>query len=612
MKNQKITTLVVGLLLLFLISNCKKQDSPSPVGSNPKTENPTIPPNPYTPPAVTFSATVLGFVVDENNNPVQNAVVSTGTKTFTTDANGAFEFSAAPFTGDFCYIKAIKKGYFSASTTLQGAAGNKFTTRLVMTSQTNIQIFNSTEAKTISIGNNASVGFPADAIKTLDGKPYTGNVNVATIHLDPTAKNFGELIPGGDLRAYSSEGKDVMLFSYGMVGVELRDDAGNHLQLADGKKATLNLDVPAAMKANAPATISLWYFDDNKGVWIEEGDAKLQNGVYVGIVSHFTYWNCDVPGPRAKLKGKLKDCEGKPEPSTLALTGQTHATPDREGNWERFVPIGIQFDVDAYDRVEDETLSLKVPVPVLADNQVYDIGLITVPCRAKVKGTITDCDNNPFTGYLLVKTSVGTLRDFIINGDLYIPIPKKYQGLAADVFFYNAAIGQLTKISITLPVAKTLLDIGNVKACPATTIPLAFSFDYVDGGVTKMVNFNNLISGKATFYSLSKELLIEFSNDEIVAGDSLFGYSSIIIKNPKTGSHSIDSLGVFKSKAPNLFYINSTSSINVTLDKYDGVGGQVSGTFTGSLYLEDRVTKTNSKQVNVSNGKFSALRLPDE
>jgi hypothetical protein len=136
--------------------------------------------------------------------------------------------------------------------------------------------------------------------------------------------------------------------SYGFADINISAN-GKELKLADGKKATLTYPVAASQKANAPATIPLWYYDYDKGQWREEGAATLQGDKYVGEVSHFTPWNVDVPIDISYLNGRVVDEEGKPIQNALV-----RCVSQSSGGWEfraysgedgRFSTI-VEADVD--------------------------------------------------------------------------------------------------------------------------------------------------------------------------------------------------------------------------------------------------------------------------
>jgi hypothetical protein len=96
--------------------------------------------------------------------------------------------------------------------------------------------------------------------------------------------------------------------SYGFMSVELKDPNGNPLNLAPGYSATLTFPVDPNLQT--PSTTPLWYYDNSLGYWIEDGTATYNNGYYTGTVTHFTVWNLDAKGPRAKLNGCVEDPNG--------------------------------------------------------------------------------------------------------------------------------------------------------------------------------------------------------------------------------------------------------------------------------------------------------------
>ncbi len=604
MKVKKLISKSLSVLsILLIISSCsKKEESPNPVGNN-YTNNPTVPENKYTPPPVSFSTTVSGFVQDLNGDPVQNALVSTGSKTFTTDENGAFELVDAPFTGDFCYIKAQKSGFFTASTTVHGKAGTDYTTQLVMVPQNNIQSFKATEAKTITLPSGAKVDFPASAIKKLDGTPYTGQVNVAVKHIDPSDPDFSLIIPGGDLRAFSAEGNEVQLYSYGMLNVELRDDAGNYLQLADGKTATLSMPVPTDMQNTALETISLWYFDENKGIWIEEGEAKLKNGEYIGTVSHFTPWNCDWQGPRAFIKGILTDCEGEILGNVSVRIGQITLNTNENGEWECWVPAGIDIEIMQYNFDWRKKGEVIITAPKLTEGQTYDVGKISIKCVTTIMATISDCDDKPFKGYVILKVGSGEIRTYTTNG-IFKQLLYANENEKAELFFHNPSAGQLSKMDITTPKSEKKLNLGKIKACPPTSVTPKFSFDYDDGSGIKSVSFDDITMAQGTYYSSADFLQLSYQAKD---NQNVVQTANFTIWSPKLGTipPNGDSTLYMQTSVNEVFY---DDGITIKIDKYDGQGGEISGTFSGNM---TKYTNQVPKSVAITNGKFTVLRLPN-
>ena len=615
---RNISTAITCLFLILLITNCNKKEITSPT-SNPTTNNPTVPINPYTPPAVTFSSTVRGFVQDIDGNFIQSATVSTGTKTFTTDENGMFELVDAPFTGDFCYIKAQKQGFFTASTTVHGQAGGEYEINLVMVAQNNIQRFKATEEKTIILPSGAKVDFPANAIKKLDGTPFTGQVSVAVDHINPDDENFSLLIPGGDLRAYTAEGEDAQLYSYGMLNVELHDDAGNYLQLMEGKEATLTIPVPTSAEITAPATIPLWYFDENKGVWIEEGRASLQNNVYTGTVTHFTPWNVDTPlVDLASVRGKFVNCEGVPVKGFRLRAGQSHLFVDDEGNFERTVlAVDVPLKVTVYSFIQKKYIDLNISVPPLIDNQVYDLGTIKLPCLTQVNADIVDCDNNPFKGCISIKIEGKTTKRIITDGKFKLDL-LDIGNKDIELTFKSGNIAEKVTKTITLPANGMTLNLGTIKACPQTQTSIYFSFDYLDGTTTKSVNFDNIEVASAYLYTptfpRSRPLVIDIR--EFDWKRTLGAVATLYLKNSSLGTHLTDSVAPMGPDGMETFEpdIKTTSvgtnfhfvTISTTLTEFGKVGEPVRGTFTGECYVPGI-----SGNVKITNGKFSVIREAD-
>ena len=116
----------------------------------------------------------------------------------------------------------------------------------------------------------------------------------------------------GMLLAQNIQNEARMLETLGMLAVELRGDNGEKLNLLEGTTATISVPLDPETLAIAPNEIPLWYFDEDNGYWIEEGSATLQGTKYVGTVSHFSFWNCDIPAEYIILCLNITDVNNNP------------------------------------------------------------------------------------------------------------------------------------------------------------------------------------------------------------------------------------------------------------------------------------------------------------
>jgi hypothetical protein len=104
----------------------------------------------------------------------------------------------------------------------------------------------------------------------------------------------------GDYRAEDRKKAPMELLSYGAVYAQFRDAGGNPLNLRSGTTAEIRVPVSALQQPTAPPKIPLWSYDTPRGLWVEEGEAALQNTaqgwMYVGKTTHFSTLNMDVAG----------------------------------------------------------------------------------------------------------------------------------------------------------------------------------------------------------------------------------------------------------------------------------------------------------------------------
>jgi hypothetical protein len=299
----KNTAIIIACFVATLFASCDREDIP---------DNPDGPDVPVV--VELQNASVSGTVLDIDGKPIQGVAVTSGTLSASTGADGTFTFNQVGVVNSRSVIRFEKNGYFPV--VRSGVKKDEINMEVVLHSKGDSDIglresFNASEAATLEVAG-MEVAIPAGALVKADGSAYSGNVSAEMLYLEPNNDNFEALMPGGDLAAVREDNSEVQLISYGMVDVLLTDNSGNPLQLSKNAESEMTFPIPSGMENNPPASIPLWYFNEETGLWVEEGIATRQGNVYVGKVKHFSWHNLDWPESRIEIKGKVTDCTGKP------------------------------------------------------------------------------------------------------------------------------------------------------------------------------------------------------------------------------------------------------------------------------------------------------------
>lgn len=306
-KYLKNNTAILIALLIILFA-CKKAND---IQSTPGTGN----------------GSVQGVITDLNNSPVSNATVTGGTATATTDANGKFSLTKVQFSSDSVVVTATKDGFFEGSKNFAANNNAVSNAKIQLIPKSVSGSFTATSGGNITIAGGGSVDFGSGFVTASNGNAYTGNVSVSAHYLDPSNPNFSTHAPG-DLKAAGANNQQGTLQSFGVVAVEMNDAAGNKLQLASGKTAIVTIPIPSTLQGSAPSSTPLWYFDVAKGAWKQEGSATKQGSNYIGVVSHFTFWNVgEIAGSVVNLSATFIDSVSQ-KPFANKLVVITRPGPD--------------------------------------------------------------------------------------------------------------------------------------------------------------------------------------------------------------------------------------------------------------------------------------------
>ena len=387
-----------------------------------------------------FSYAPLTGVVENYGNPINGVSVMSGNQVLaTTDANGVFTLDKVPTNNNRTILKFKKPGYVDIVRSFEKKDNAIWHVQMIQDGNTRSTSFNAANGgdvkitRTIWVDNQSKeiemkVELPK-AYKDAKGNAYTGEVNAKLAYISPDDNNFSDVMPGGDLAAERTDGSDAQLISYGMTGVELTDANGNALNLADGQEATVSFPIPASMQASAATLdeIPLWSFDEEKGVWVEEGIAKKQGDAYVGKVKHFSWWNLDYPESRATLKVTAVDTSGKKlENVKLNVDGQRTWWTGSDGVAQGYIPSNTRISVIATTEygfrgektVEPTPAGTTVTLPFELQKVSVISGTVTVASGSKTCKVSLSCASG----------EIEVISDMLGRYRLYVP--STYKGLA--------------------------------------------------------------------------------------------------------------------------------------------------------------------------------------
>ena len=475
----KPTKLVYTLLFacLLTLSSCEKDDGNS--GNNGPQEN--IPDTFSEYFGNDISRDFLGTVIDKNHNPIEGVTISIGNETAMTDSNGVFIIRDADVKERFGYIKAEKAGYLHGSRSVVPSPGtNKI--QIMLLEETVVGTVSSGNSETLTADDGSSVSFDGNFIKE-DGSVYTGSVDVIMHHLDPTDDDMALQMPGM-LYAENEEGAERMLQTLGMLAVELRGSGGEDLNLAEGAISEIKIPVDTSLLSTAPTTIPLWYFDETTGYWKEEGQATLQGNFYVGTVSHFSFWNCDIPAEAITLCVTVVGESDNPLNNIeILITSTNYGT--RRGVTNEFgqvcglVPSNESLELNIY---YPECSSFAVISEIVGPFSMDDNISITVPdsfytISETVTGTFNTCDSDTVTdGYIQLIYADQVYTDIVTDGAFEFDVLRcsnndSFMIVGRD--FLNSQSSGVMNYTFSTP----FTNLGTISACTYVNEFIEYSID---------------------------------------------------------------------------------------------------------------------------------------
>ncbi|MFS4471522.1 carboxypeptidase-like regulatory domain-containing protein [Chryseobacterium sp. T20] len=429
-----------------------------------------------------------GVVLDTNGIPVSGATVTIGTSTVTTNLKGLFTFKNASVKENFAHVKVTKPGFVNASRVLVPTNG---------INRVNIMMIPATTTSTIATGSTSTVSLPNGtkvkfdgSFKDANGNPYSGSVSVGVFHLTSSDPYLNELMPGSFL-ATNSGGNARIMETFGMLHVQLTGSSGQNLQIANGHTAEITVPIDAAQTSSSPATIPLWSYNEETGMWKEEGAATKIGNTYVGTVSHFSWWNCDAQFPQATMKVTVKNSAGQVLPNikvTLKRSSQSYETygiTDNTGTVSGIVPAGEILALNVYDACNNVMYTSNVgPFTAGMITTITDITVNpSTSTNFTIQGSLKTCANTDVTdGYVILRSALNT------NYFQYLSVPvnstggftfNTYACTANPQFTYEGfdALNLQSTNEVTFTAPSTTVNLGNIMVCNSVSELISYKID---------------------------------------------------------------------------------------------------------------------------------------
>ncbi|QHI35704.1 Internalin-A [Kordia antarctica] len=292
---KKLTKLLFAFACILFLQNCTDDDFNTGNITNPETEAEVLRDEQFKSENFGNATTgnFIGIVKNIDGNILINVRITIGNTVTITDRNGIFILNDVDVFENFAYIKAQKDGYIDGSRVVIPKMNGVNKINIVLLKKEITATVSSGQASQVSLQNNGKVDFSGNFINT-DGSPYNGQVEVVLHYVAPNSITTYTEMPGS-LLAQNEANEARNLETYAMLSVNLFSPSGESLNIDENSPATITFPIHNTQTSIAPETINLWYFDEEVGYWKEDGQAVKNGNSYVAEVTHFTWWNCDIP-----------------------------------------------------------------------------------------------------------------------------------------------------------------------------------------------------------------------------------------------------------------------------------------------------------------------------
>jgi len=265
-----------------------------------------------------------------------------------TDNDGYYALSNIPSVSRVS-VNVEKKGYMKHSTIISIDTNNSNYVEVALSKNKKSWSFSDKSGTT---DNNVVLSSDTE-YTTKNNEKYTGEIQANYSEYEMNTNTI-EKLPG-DYRGIDSNGIIVNFVSYALMNLELKDSNGSRLKSSE--PITLNVSSVSNIKED---TIPLWYYNYDRGIWIEDGFAqKDENGNFICEISHTGTWSLSKPieTEMGMYVGRIVDANENPISHVrVKAEGQNwmneDLTTDENGEFKLYVVPNKTFRLSAYDYKE--------------------------------------------------------------------------------------------------------------------------------------------------------------------------------------------------------------------------------------------------------------------
>jgi len=352
-----------------------------PVAIEPIITDPVaVEPQPVVVTCVAGNANTEGLVADKATGAgLPNVQVNIGGCTTTTDAQGFYKLANIT-SNDRAVVTFDAAGYARSSAVIQIDQYLEGTSTIspnylefALEKYTDTNTGDSQNEMNWRVAYGFGLYIPGGIYTDAAGNAYSGQVTARRVYRKQ-AENSKDVAFPGTYRGKNSNGAIVPFVSYGFVVIDLTDANGSALGVSDN----ITLTFPATGATDD--IIPLWYYDYDRGLWIEEGYAQLQaDNSYMGTISHPGAWSLSKPvdTPAGVFRGRILNEDGTPAGDVrVHAVGDNWVSSDlsteADGSFEIEVIPDSSFQLEAYNYKDKYKAVYNDIIPAVASGEIVE------------------------------------------------------------------------------------------------------------------------------------------------------------------------------------------------------------------------------------------------